>query len=90
MADFPGTVVCEAATTFRLQLAGLDILRFNAARASGEAGTSGQAAVSNLGPQFDFLAANLIADEVVKVDQAPMEMALGILPLLPLALHLWF
>ena len=88
--DFPCTVIDEAAGAFAIQLCGLEILRFNAARSSGEAGKAGKIAVENLGDQFDLLAADLIATEVVKCDQSLFDLALGVLPLLPLALHLWY
>ena len=90
LADFPTSALTEAATALGLQRAGLRLLSTSAQAGASHAGARGTRAVAQLGDGFDLYASRLIEDGMVRIALSPEDVALGVLPLLPLALHLWF
>ena len=54
-----------------------------------EAGALGRTAADALGVMFDSRASKLILDGSVRLPASLVDVHLGVLPLLPLALHLW-
>ena len=90
LADFPTSALTEAATSMGLQRAGLRLLSLSAQAGASHAGARGTRAVAQLGDGFDLYASRLIEDGLVRIALSPEDVALGVLPLLPLALHLWF
>ena len=83
--DFPTTALTEAATALSFQRAGLRVLSTSAQAGAAHAGGRGTRAVAQLGDGFDLYASRLIDDERVIMALSPEDVALGVLPLLPLA-----
>ena len=83
-------LVSEAASAFDVQLAGLELLQASALKSAAEAGIEGKAALATLTTYFDSRAARYILKGDIAITIDPLPMALGVLPLIPLALHLWF
>jgi hypothetical protein len=90
LEDFPTTALTEAATALSFQRAGYKVLSASAQAGAAHASIRGTRAVAQLGDAFDLFASRLIDDGRVIVALSPADVALGVLPLLPLALHLWF
>ena len=88
--DFPHVLVSEAASAFDVQLAGLELLQASALKSAAEAGIEGKAALATLTTYFDSRAARYILKGDIAITIDPLPMALGVLPRIPLALHLWF
>jgi hypothetical protein len=65
-------------------------LSTSAQTGASHAGARDTRAVAQLGDGFDLHASRLIKDGLVRIALSPEDIALGVLPLLPLALHLWF
>ena len=90
IADFPPVVLVAAVHAARIQEHGLAVLRSSALAAASLAGASGKYAAAQLSEAFDYLASTLLEREHVLLDVAPLDLALGVLPLTALALHLWY
>ena len=88
--DFPAVVLAEAAAELQSQQGAYGILRESARAAAAGAGEGGAFAAENLGSEFDGEAAAAILMGVVTVDLSPEEVVLGVLPLLSMALYVWF
>ena len=88
LVGFSGLVVAEAARAYQYQLAGLHILYTSATKSMSEAGAPGRTAADALGVMFDSRASKLILKGSVRLPASSMDVHLGVLPLLPLALHL--
>ena len=87
---FPASVVAEAATAARMQEIGYDILRQSSLAEASMTGEAGSEAAYRIGEGFDAECADLISRGTFTLDLDPLEMLLGVLPVLQLATHLWY
>ena len=90
LEDFPAVVLAEAAAEMQSQWGAYDILRESARAAAAGAGKGGAFAATNIGPDFDAEAAAAVRGGDVTVDLTPEEVVLGVIPLLSMALFIWF
>jgi hypothetical protein len=88
--DFPAVVLAEAAAELRSQSGAYGILKESARAAASGAGQGGAIAAEALGELFDAEAAAAILAGDVTVDLMPEEVVLGVIPLLSMALFIWF
>ena len=87
---FPPVILVEAARSSRMQEMGLAILRQSAIAAAPLAGATGADSARFLAAGFDRACAQLLEDGDITLEMDPLAVALGLVPLMPLALHLWF
>ena len=80
----------KTAQALAYQQAGLRLLSLSAVAGGSAAARLGVLAAANLGKSFDLVASQAIDDGDVVLEVSPMDVVLGVLPLLPLALHFWF
>ena len=83
-------VLAEAAAELQSQLGAYGILRESARAAAAGAGEGGALAADNLGSAFDAEAAAAVLMGDVTIDLTPEEVVLGVIPLLSMALFVWF
>ena len=86
---FPTEVIAEAAHAARMQEMGYEILRNSALAEAAAHGGPGTHAAFCLGAGFDGTCTDLISRGVLTLDLDPLEMLLGVLPVLQLALQVW-
>ena len=90
LSDFPAPVLVAAVHAAKLQEHGLKVLLQSARHEAAPLGESGKAVVHALDRGFDYDAAELIELGTVDLDLQPLDLALGVIPLLQLALHIWY
>ena len=90
LEDFPPIVLAEAASALRNQLGAYVILRESARAAAAGSGVGGTIAAEILGEEFDSEAAAAIDNDTILLDLTPEEFVLGVLPIMSMALYVWF
>jgi hypothetical protein len=89
IADFPATVLSEAARAVNTQKAAQAVLLASARAEAGGAGRSGPQAIAALGDRFDELGAAAIEMGDVVCELDPFAMALFVFPVAQLAYYLY-
>ncbi len=83
-------MLAEAAAELQSQSGAYGILKESARAAASGAGQGGAIAAEAFGELFDAEAAAAILSGDVTVDLTPEEVVLGVIPLLSMALFIWF
>jgi hypothetical protein len=89
LGDFDVLVLSPALLAVRAQQHGLEMLRKGVRDSAALAGGAGSSALRAF-EEFDYYASEAIVGGEVEVEVSPLDLALGVLPLMQLALHLWF
>ena len=91
LTDFPAPVLVAAVHAARVQEHGLATLLASARTEAALPGPDGASVLALLeSPAFDYYAASLVDRGAVRVQVAYLDFALGVIPLVPLALHIWW
>ncbi len=91
MAPLPLFSYPALASSNSHRLMGLRILQLLATRSAGAAGVLGRDAATALtGSTFDLRAADALVIGAITLQLSALDMDLSVLPLLPLALDIWF
>ena len=88
LSDFPAPVLVAAVHAAKLQEHGFKVLLHSARAEAASQGTSGKIVVHHLDQGFGYCAAELVELGTVSLDLDPLDMALGVLPLLQIGLHI--